>query len=103
MTTKTQLEQLARAYVDGRMGYKIMYYEQLNPEQKLAYVLEKLLGHQKETLALMEVCKLVAEEAVAWKKTPEGVAWAEERARKRSTDAANLRTTVHNTTEKGTT
>lgn len=89
--TPTVLENLAKTHIDGRMAYKILYFEQLNPEQKLAYVLEILLMEGKKKLLLMEACKHLAEETVAWKKTPEGEAWtkqkAEERA-KRSTDAA---------------
>lgn len=76
-TSKDPVEVLARAHVDGRMGYKIVYFTQLNPEQQFAYVLEKLVEHQKGTIALLEMSNILAQRTVEWRKTPEGQAWEE--------------------------
>jgi len=84
-TTDQKLNALAHGHIDGRMAYKIMYYSELNPEQKLAYLMEQLIVVGKEKLALMEVVLLQAKEVVVWKDTPEGVAWREEKAKKRLT------------------
>lgn len=78
------IEALAKAHIDGRMGYKITYFSALNTEQKLAYIMERLIDHQKGTLALLEACKVLAQETVEWRKTPEGVAWNEYQANKRA-------------------
>lgn len=40
----------------------------LSPEQKLSYVLNLLLQHEKQTLILMRIANIYAEELVAWKK-----------------------------------
>ena len=83
-TTNQKLEALARGHIDGRTAFKVMYYSELNPEQKLAYVLEMLVEHKKGTLALMQTLLLLAEETKVWKDTPEGVAWREAQAKKRA-------------------
>ena len=46
----------------------ILRYENLNPEQRLAYVLSALVEHQKGTLLLMQTVHMVAAECVEWKK-----------------------------------
>lgn len=79
-----KLETLAKARIDGRTGYQIVYFQDLNPEQKLAYVLEQLVELNKGKLALMETTRLLAQECVEWKKTPEGQAWNEKMRVKRA-------------------
>lgn len=90
-TTDDALEELAKKHIDGRLAMKALQYTQLNPEQKLACVLEMVLQAGKTKLLMMEVCKHLAEETIAWKKTPEGMAWQQKKddeRMKRALDAA---------------
>lgn len=83
MTSDDYLRKLAQAHIDGRMAHKILRFGEMNPEQKLAYVLELLVQQKKETLALMQVTQALAEEVKVWKDTPEGQAWRAKMAAKR--------------------
>lgn len=47
----------------------ILRYENLNPEQRLAYAMNALLEQQKGVKALLEICNALAPEAVEWKKS----------------------------------
>jgi len=47
-------------------------------------VLEQLVTMGKEKLALMEICTGLAKECIEWKKTPEGQAWTEKKAKERA-------------------
>lgn len=68
------LKRLARAHVDGRMAYRILYFQQLNPEQKLAYVLETLIAQKKGELALMNLVVALAPAAAEYRKATQQVA-----------------------------
>ena len=76
MNEKT-LQQIVDGRIGGYQAQRILRYSALNPEQKLAHVLEMLVVEGKTKLALMEIAKGLAEECKAWRQTPEGQAWGE--------------------------
>ena len=84
-----KVEAMAKKHIDGHMAMQILRFTELNPEQKLACVLEQLIVAGKAKLELLEICNGLAKECIEWRKTPEGVAWAEKQAEKRAakTDA----------------
>lgn len=83
-------------YVAQGAATAVLRYERLNPEQKLAYALERLVMHEKATLALMETVNLLAQECVVWRQTPEGKEWSEDKAVERQI-AAQSRGTARTT------
>ena len=91
--TQTRLERLRLRSVDGLGASLVLKVGHLNPEQQLALVMKQLLVHQQSTLLLVEVVNMQAAECVTWRKTPEGLAWAEkksvERAQKYIADAVS--------------
>lgn len=89
-TTDERLEELDRRWrtFGGAYAPKILRFSSLNPEQQLAFVLELLVTEGKTKLALMEIAKTFAERCTEWKKTPEGQAWDEEKAKKRAENSA---------------
>ena len=60
------LERLSKTNMG--FGHNALRLGQLSSEQKLSYVLSMLREHQKETLILMKIANIYAEEHVAWKK-----------------------------------
>lgn len=61
------LERIEHTLV-GSLAGAALRIGRLSPEQKLSYVLDKLVQHQKETLILMKIANIFAEEHVVNKK-----------------------------------
>ena len=76
MSTPTEEEQVTaelEKMASVRMSFasnaaRALRLGQLSSEQKLSYVLSMLREHQKETLILVKIANIYAEEHVAWKK-----------------------------------
>lgn len=80
----TPLEVMADQRIRSEFAIRAVRFSQLNPEQQLAYMLEQVVEVTKGKLALMQALLPLSEACVAWRKTPEGVAWMEKMAAKRA-------------------
>lgn len=89
MNVEDKLQEMSKRHIDGRMAHQIVRFSELNPEQKLAYMLEVLVTHSKATLSLYGVSMALAESCKVWKDTPEGKAWQEKQKAKRAAKAAS--------------
>jgi hypothetical protein len=69
-TVEERLKLLSFARVDGIAARDILHFSELNPEQKLVYVLSTLNEAAKTSKALVEVCLILAQEYQAWKAAP---------------------------------
>ena len=84
----TPLENMADQVMQSRFAIRAVLFSALNPEQQLAYMLERLVEHEKGHLALLNAMLPLTQSCVEWRKTKEGLAWAKQQEQKRAAKAA---------------
>ena len=81
--TPEDIERLEGVILRTKVGVGMIAFARLNPEQKMAYCLQRMIEAGKEKLLLLELSTYYAKQLVEWRATDEGKAYAEYQATKR--------------------